>query len=216
MRRSSLRIGAANKEWAPAKRKGLPYPMPTKAELGRRLRIARFDRNMTLKEVANRCGMSATHISEVERGKTSPTIGALQRIAKALDQRSSYFLQEDGMPRVLVTRKEDRCDYYLTDKSGHAITCEVVSPGISSGYLQIFVRTTKPGEVSQGVAIVAEIVFLCLRGMTKITVQGESNVLREGDTLQTRIDSGYVAENIGDEENEVMAVYASPVLIPVM
>jgi transcriptional regulator with XRE-family HTH domain len=190
--------------------------MPTKAELGRRLRIARFDRNMTLKEVANRCGMSATHISEVERGKTSPTIGALQRIAKALDQRSSYFLQEDGMPRVLVTRKEDRCDYYLTDKSGHAITCEVVSPGISSGYLQIFVRTTKPGEVSQGVAIVAEIVFLCLRGMTKITVQGESNVLREGDTLQTRIDSGYVAENIGDEENEVMAVYASPVLIPVM
>jgi transcriptional regulator with XRE-family HTH domain len=190
--------------------------MPTKAELGRRLRIARFDRNLTLKEVAHRCGMSATHISEVERGKTSPTIGALQRIAKALDQNPSYFLQEDTMPRVIVTRRDERSDYYLTDERGNAITCEVVSPGISSGSLQIFVRTAKPGEMSRGLAIVAEIVFFCLRGMTRITANGESNVLREGDTLQTRIDSGYAAENIGDEENEVMAIYASPVLIPVM
>jgi len=171
---------------------------------------------MTLKEVANRCGMSATHISEVERGKTSPTIGALQRIAKALDQKASHFLLEDAMPKVLVTRKEDRCNHYNTDVSGNAKEFEVVSPGIAGGYLQMFVRTAKPGEVSTGVAIIAELVFLCLRGMTKITVGAESNVLREGDTLQARIDSGYVAENIGDEENEVMAIYASPVLIPVM
>jgi transcriptional regulator with XRE-family HTH domain len=190
--------------------------MPTKAELGRRLRIARFDRNMTLKEVGTRCGMSATHISEVERGKTSPTIGALQRIAKALDQKPSYFLQEDSMPRVLVTRKEDRCEYYFTDVSGMALTCEVISPGISGGYVQLFMRTAKPGEKSRGPAIIAEVVFLCLRGMTKITVNDESHVLREGDALQTRIDSGYVAESIGDEETEVMAIYTSPILIPVM
>jgi transcriptional regulator with XRE-family HTH domain len=190
--------------------------MPTKAELGRRLRMARFNRNMTLKEVANRCGMSATHISEVERGKTSPTIGALQRIAKALEQNPSYFIQEDAMPRVLLTRREDRCNHYNTDAKGNAKVFEVVSPGVSGGYLQIFVRVARAGEVSNGGSMIAEIVFLCLRGMTKITANGESNVLREGDTLQTRVDSGYVAENIGDEENEVMAIYVSPVLIPLM
>ena len=41
--------------------------MPSKKELGRRLRLARFRRGFTLKDVARRCGMSATHISEVER-----------------------------------------------------------------------------------------------------------------------------------------------------
>ncbi|MCK4915882.1 MAG: helix-turn-helix transcriptional regulator, partial [Candidatus Eisenbacteria sp.] len=46
--------------------------MPTKEEVGQRVRLARFRRDLTLKEVAIRSGMSATHISEIERGKTSP------------------------------------------------------------------------------------------------------------------------------------------------
>jgi transcriptional regulator with XRE-family HTH domain len=190
--------------------------MPTKEELGRRLRIARFEKNMTLKEVARGCGMSATHISEVERGKTSPTIGALQRIAGALGRKPSHFLQEDKIPRVSVTRKEERSEYYMTDGAGKEMSCEVLSPGIPGGYLQIFVRVAKPGDVSHGPVMIAEIVFLCLAGMTRITAFDESHVLREGDTLQLRLDSGYLAENIGDEDNEVMAIFASPVRIPVM
>ena len=46
--------------------------------------------------------------------------------------------------------------------------------------------------------------------MTGIDVAGESHVLREGDSLQTRLDDGYTAENIGEEENEVLLVLASP------
>ena len=46
-------------------------------------------------------------------------------------------------------------------------------------------------------------------------VGGETHVLREGDTLQTRLDDGYAAENIGDVENEVLLIYASPTLMAV-
>ena len=99
--------------------------MPTKEELGRRLRIARFERNMTLKEVAQRCGMSATHISEVERGKTSPTIGALQRIAAALGEKPSHFVREEEFSRVVLTRKDDRCNLYVTDSHGDPYAIEV-------------------------------------------------------------------------------------------
>ena len=189
--------------------------MPTKEELGQRLRTARFERNLTLKEVANRCGMSATHISEVERGKTSPTIGALQRIAQALGEKPSYFVRAEAPAMVRLTKLDDRCSFYVTDRAGNPMATKVVSPGIPNGYLQVFTKKAVVGDKSAGRALTAEAVFICLSGMTKIDIGGESHVLREGDALQARLDNGYTAENIGEEENEVLLVYASPTLIAV-
>ncbi len=188
--------------------------MPSKEELGRRLRIARFDRNLTLKEVASRCGMSATHISEVERGKTSPTIGALQRIAAALGERPSYFVRDDDMPEVRLTKLDERKDLYTSDANGEAMFFQAIARGLPRGYLQLFTKRMPPGKSSGGRSGVAEAVFIVVKGTTRITVGGESHVLREGDTLQARLDDGYTAENIGEEENEVMLVLASPMTIP--
>lgn len=189
--------------------------MPTKEELGRRLRTARFERNLTLKEVANRCGMSATHISEVERGKTSPTIGALQRISGALGEKASYFVRSESPPQVRLTKSDDRCSYFTTDDVGKPMSTRVISEGIPNGYLQVFTKRSPVGDKSAGRAIVAEAVFICLAGATRINVAGESHVLREGDALQTRLDEGYTAENIGEEENEVLLIFAAPSLFSV-
>jgi transcriptional regulator with XRE-family HTH domain len=189
--------------------------MPTKAELGRKLRIARFERNLTLKEVAARCGMSATHISEVERGKTSPTIGALQRISAALGEKASYFVQEDELPRVKLTRLADRCEFFGIDAKGVPLKVETLSSGIPGGYVQVFRECTEPGTILHGPPRIGEAVVLCIAGMVRVTALGESHVLREGDTIQLRLDEGYVVENIGDEESETIVVLTAPTLVPV-
>ena len=64
-------------------------------ELGRRIRTLRIERRMTLKQVEQAAGLSATHLSEIERGRTSPTIGALVRIARALEKEASYFIETE-------------------------------------------------------------------------------------------------------------------------
>ena len=64
-------------------------------ELGRRIRKCRLDSRMTLKAVEQASGLSATHLSEIERGRTSPTIGALVRIARALNRDASYFIERE-------------------------------------------------------------------------------------------------------------------------
>jgi len=63
---------------------------------------------MTLKEMELRAGLSATHISEIERGKTSPTIGALIRIAGALSCEVSYFVELEALPELSITRAGNR------------------------------------------------------------------------------------------------------------
>lgn len=64
-------------------------------ELGRRIRKLRMDMRLTLKQVETASGLSATHLSEIERGRTSPTIGALVRIARALHKDASYFIETE-------------------------------------------------------------------------------------------------------------------------
>jgi transcriptional regulator with XRE-family HTH domain len=77
---------------------------PTAAELGRRIRVLRVTRGLTLKELEQRGGISATHISEIERGRASPTVGALARIAKALGLSPAALVEPEVLPDVAVRR----------------------------------------------------------------------------------------------------------------
>ena len=190
--------------------------MLTKEELGRRLRRARFERGMTLKDVAARCGMSATHISEVERGKTSPTIGALQRISAALGLRSSHFVREDRLRLLALTRFAERPKFYVADPEGRTVEFDVLSPGVPGGIMQIFRRTYTPGETMTVPPTIGEVVLLCTKGMMRVSTEGgETIVLREGDTVQRETDDGYTETNIGEDTAEVMAILVSPYLLTI-
>lgn len=46
---------------------------------------ARTKRNLTLKELAEKTGISKTTLNTIENGKTSPTLRQLEMIAIALD-----------------------------------------------------------------------------------------------------------------------------------
>lgn len=185
--------------------------MPTKKELGRRLRMARFEKGLTLKEVARLCGMSATHISEVERGKTSPTIGALQRISGAIGENPAHFVREESFPRVRLTRADETRMTYNADATGRPGCFTVLAPGLPGGVSQVFRRTLPPGARVVVSPRVGEMVIVCTEGMTRVTVGEDSYVVREGDAIQFRMDEGFVMEVIGDEPASGVTFCAGPV-----
>jgi transcriptional regulator with XRE-family HTH domain len=185
--------------------------MPTKGEVGQRLRLARFRHNMTLKEVATKSGMSATHISEIERGKTSPTIGALQRIADALAERTAHFVEERAMRPACLIKRNQRIRQFACDAEGRTVSFERLTGNCPWSTTHIARLVAEPGEKYGRSPSNAESVIICIKGMHRITVEGESHVIRDGDTIQLRLDQGFLAENIGDDKGEVITVttYAS-------
>jgi DNA-binding NtrC family response regulator len=64
--------------------------------LGRQIRLARADRELTLKELSERSGVSVSQLSSVERGAHLPSLESLTAIAAALDQRASEWLNSAG------------------------------------------------------------------------------------------------------------------------
>jgi len=65
--------------------------------IGHKMRKARKLRNITLKELAERTGISSSMLSQVERGLASPTIVSLVTVANALSLPPAFFF-EDNIP----------------------------------------------------------------------------------------------------------------------
>ncbi|MGP1272123.1 MAG: response regulator [Phycisphaerales bacterium] len=67
-----------------------------RAELGRRIRLARTDRGWTLKDLSEASGVSVSQLSAVERGTHLPSLESLLLIAEALDTPPSEWLASSG------------------------------------------------------------------------------------------------------------------------
>jgi transcriptional regulator with XRE-family HTH domain len=61
------------------------------AAVGARIRVLRQKRQMTLQQLSGRVGVSIGMLSQIETGRSSPTIRILQRIADALEVRLICF-----------------------------------------------------------------------------------------------------------------------------
>lgn len=72
------------------------YSMPADfdpgAGLGPRLRLAREERRLSVRELARRIGCSASLISQIERGVSVPSVGVLYSLATELDSSLDYLL----------------------------------------------------------------------------------------------------------------------------
>ena len=77
---------------------------PTIAAVGPRVKALREAMDLSLRDLAERSGVSAPMLSQVERGETSPTLQIASRIASGLDLRLSQLLRLDEEGMVSVVR----------------------------------------------------------------------------------------------------------------
>src|ERR1044072_6287871 len=76
--------------------------------IGPRVRALREAMDLSLRDLAERSGVSAPMLSQVERGETSPTLQVAGRIAHGLELRLSQLLRLDESGTVTVVRAGER------------------------------------------------------------------------------------------------------------
>ena len=157
---------------------------PSPGEFGRRLKMLRLSRGLTLKDLEERGGISATHVSEIERGKASPTVGALGRIARALGMRPATLLEPLVMPEVTEMRAAAREARQIQWGSARLVpvTDTVRGAELSAQLLTLPVgRAAALTHSHEG-----EEWATVLSGVAEIRVDDEPYVLREGESLHFR------------------------------
>src|SRR5688572_27855193 len=96
---------------------------PVVPALGPRIRSLREAMDLSLRDLAERSGVSAPMLSQVERGETSPTLQVAGRIAAGLDLRRSQLLRLDEDGAVSIVRRDER---RRERRDGHAY--EILTP----------------------------------------------------------------------------------------
>src|SRR5690349_18624879 len=76
----------------------------TEGSVGARVKTLREAMDLSLRDLAERSGVSAPMLSQVERGDTSPTLAVAQKIASGLDLTLSQLLRLDEDRHVVIVR----------------------------------------------------------------------------------------------------------------
>src|SRR5437867_1332521 len=150
---------------------------PSPTELGRRIKMLRIAAGLTLKDLEKRGGISATHVSEIERGKASPTIGALARIAFALGVRPSTLIEPRLLADVTVLDPASRAARRVQEGLAtiEPLTEPVHGAELSAALMTLpIAREPALSHHHEGEEIVT-----VLSGIVQILIDGHSHVLRE-------------------------------------
>lgn len=155
------------------------------AEFGRRIRNLRVERQMTLRQVEEASGLSATHLSEIERGRTSPTLGALIRIARSLGKEPAFFIERDELTDVAHVQREQRT--VLSPSRG--VAAEALTRGIpGSGIFAYRVTLEPPGELRfEPRCAGGDTIYYLLRGAVRADIGEQRLQLTAGDALHASL-----------------------------
>ncbi|MBK8231689.1 MAG: helix-turn-helix transcriptional regulator [Candidatus Eisenbacteria bacterium] len=192
--------------------------MSSKERVGSRIRQVRTQQAKTLRDVESASGFSSTHISEIERGRTCPTIGALIQIAQALDKDPSFFIEERELDEVCVTSRDERPmpEASILHVKGTGILLESLTGGILGGRLQAFEFRLEPGAEGSIVDLPEAIdaCIYCLAGGLEITLSERALQLASGSSTHTTVDGTIELRNPGREAGRCLIILDPETVIP--
>lgn len=180
-------------------------PMMSFGEL---LRNRRKKLRLTLNEVALQSGLSVSFISLAERGKATPSIVSLSRIAQALDVNINYFLAPPQTNNIMHRAAEP--EYYPLDSP---VTYIRLSAGHANQKMDSFIFIIPPGPIFPRVHRDGESFYYVLEGELHFEVGDDGFDLGPGDNLHFDARHSYTMQNRGEQPVKVLWV-GTPVLFP--
>lgn len=175
--------------------------------VGEKIRDLRRRQNLSIGVLAKRSGLSAAAIQKIETNHMVPTIVSMMKIARALGERVSFFVDEkDGRDQILLIKRRERKRFYseMSKMSQEYITGQIKDRVLEGGVLTAKdggqsgpAMNTHPGE---------EIIF-CLKGKIEVFTPSETYLLSSGDTLHFKSDIPHRWKNGGKREAQLIWVY---------
>jgi transcriptional regulator with XRE-family HTH domain len=183
---------------------------PLVVSVGPRVRVLREAMDLSLRDLAERSGVSAPMLSQVERGETSPTLQVAARIAAGLDLRLSQLLRLDEDGIVTVVRREER---RRGGGAGHRY--EIFTPPLPGQRAEVSRHTLAPGASTGGPGDPpmhepgSRETAVIEAGTVTLLIDGARHELRAGDSVTFDADLPHHFENHGKEEAALLAVVSA-------
>ncbi len=170
--------------------------------------------DLSLRDLAERSGVSAPMLSQVERGETSPTLQVAQRIATGLELRLSQLLRLDEGGAVTIVRPAQRRNGPTHGPAaGHRY--EILTPPLPGQRAELSLHTLAPGAQTAGPGDPpmhepgSRETALVQQGALVLVCDGARYELGTGDCVTFDSDLPHHFENPGSDEAIMLAVVSA-------
>ena len=176
----------------------------SKISVGAKIKKARTAKKLGYEQLANETGFSVDYLKEIESGKTTPPVGTLLQIARALEIDSGTLLRADE------SKMKRRIKAYTKRTDNYAYT--TLTPGAENKHLKAFLVTIDPMQDHVGVGYQheGEEFNYILEGTVEVKVGDHINKLKTGDSLHFNSGISHNLRNIGKKEAKLLVVIYGP------
>ena len=187
-------------------------PVEPAISVGERVHALREAMDLSLRDLAERSGVSAPMLSQVERGETSPTLAVAGRIAAGLELSLSQLLRLDEAEGVTLVRRSQR-RRGGAHRRGHSY--EVLTPPLPGQRAEVSLHTLAAGGATGGPGDVpihepgSRETVVVNEGELRLVCDGVPHDLAAGDAVTFDADLPHHFENPGADEVEFLAVVAA-------
>ncbi len=173
-----------------------------------RVRETRLEKQLTLKDLADRTGLSRSYLSQIETGKCSPSLATLKRIAQALEVRTVDFFADELLDDPIVIGRDEWIKVRLP---GWEADVRQIVRTVSNKRMQPFFTEIEPGGRSrEPYSHAGEEFGFVLEGELTITVGDRTHQVGEGLAFYYSSLLPHSWENKGNKKVRVVWVVTPP------
>lgn len=183
--------------------------MNKEINVGNIIKNIRISKGIMLKEVAEKCGISSSMLSQIEKGTANPSLNTIREIAHVLDvPLFKFFMEPDKEENnISILKKENR--KIMGSKN---ITYELLSPDVDTAleYMKMVLKKNGSETSVEPKAHKGEEIAVLLRGKVKITIENQSAVMEQGDSVHIPALKPHKWTNLGENEAVIMFAVTPP------
>lgn len=169
------------------------------------LRDRRRKLGLTLHDVARLSGLSASFLSQAERGKAVPSIVSLMSLCKGLNVEMSYFFETPKGTKI--SRRASEPEYIKVDSP---VTYVRLSSGLPDEKMDALVLIIPPKLVFPRDKREGEALYYVLEGRLHIEIGDEPYDLGPGDSLHFNTHMPYAMRTLSRKPCRVLWVGTPP------
>jgi transcriptional regulator with XRE-family HTH domain len=179
--------------------------------LGKRIQDLRRRRGLTTGELAARVQVTSGFISQLEHGKTDPSLHTLQRVAAALQvPLASLMRDDDSKPQVV--RGSQR---HIIHVGRGGLQASILTP-LPARNLELVLLELPPGNVSWRKLRYHDghECHLVMKGKVRADHGDDTYLLEAGDSIFWDGTAPHRLENLGDEVAHILMALTPPTFLP--
>lgn len=186
-----------------------PPEAPANLCVSDRLKLIRTQKGLSQKDVADRAGITAELVGQIEAELCNPPLGVLIKLAKALDLRMGTLISPAKPRPYSIVRSADRRAFKRHDervaKKGYTFEHLAFEKGDRS--MEPFIVTLSPSKESEELSTHdgQEFIFI-LEGQLEARLEDKVEILGPGDAIYYNSNVPHLVLCHGDKPTRILAV----------